>query len=482
MPNRIIQYPVPLMLKKVLKERSDGELIVAGNNFTKSLFFKEGDLVFARTDLIEERLGEILFKIGKISREQYAGIAGLIRNNKERIGSILVRENILNQRDLFFALVYQMRTIATSTFALVSGEWNFLPKVPDIPDDSNFKIGLPGIIIEGTNKISNIDFFKNKFLYKVPKLAAIPASMKEFLSNYEIKFYNDMVPYNNLTCEKVMTRLKISEDVFWKKIVLFYLLNIIDFTEAEVAVEKESDQNIEEILRLYEQLKSQRLDYYQVLGLKHTAAANEIKYAYFDYAKRYHPDRITSAPDPDIKEKANFVFAEINRAYETLGNPDKKNEYDGKGYKEDTQLEDFQENLSEKARFLYRKGKTLYNQKKYWEASSIMEDAVQADPAKASYFLLLGLAQMNLPSLKRIAATNLQKAVDLEPWNVDAYAALGMLFFSEKQVKRAEGFFRKVLSINPDHALARKKLDEILGTSSDAKKKSRFSLFGKPKK
>jgi tetratricopeptide (TPR) repeat protein len=480
MPNRIIQYPVPLMLRKVLKDRSDGELIVLGKSFSKNLLFKEGNLVFARTDLIEERLGEILFKIGKINREQYTGITDLIKNRSERIGTILVKEHIINQRDLFFALVYQLRTIATSTFALVSGEWNFVPKVPEVPDDSSFKVGLPGIIIEGTNKITNIDYFKNKFLYKVPKLTAIPGSMKEFLSNYEIKFYSDMAQYNNLTCEKIVARLKISDDIFWKKIVLFYLLNIIDFTEAEV--ERDIDQNIEEILRLYDQLKSQRLDYYQVLGLKHTAAANEIKSAYFEYAKRYHPDRITSAPDSDIKEKANFVFAEINRAYETLGNPDKKNEYDGKGYKEDTQIEGFQENLAEKARFLYRKAKTLYSQKKYWEASSVMEDAVQADPAKSAYFLLLGLSQMNLPSLKRIAATNLQKAVDLEPWNVEAYAALGMLFLSENQVKRAEGFFRKVLSINSDHALARKKLDDILGTSGEAKKKSRFTLFGKPKK
>ena len=42
MPNRIIQYPVPLMLKKILKDKSSGELIVAGKNFSKSLFFIEG--------------------------------------------------------------------------------------------------------------------------------------------------------------------------------------------------------------------------------------------------------------------------------------------------------------------------------------------------------------------------------------------------------------------------------------------------------
>ncbi|MCP5055077.1 MAG: tetratricopeptide repeat protein, partial [bacterium] len=142
-----------------------------------------------------------------------------------------------------------------------------------------------------------------------------------------------------------------------------------------------------------------------------------------------------------------------------------------------------QENLAEKARILYRKGKGLYSMKKYWEAASVLDEAVGLDPYKASYFLLLGLSQMNLPMLRRRAADNLQKSIDLESWNAEAYTALGILFMSENQPKRAEGFLRKVLSINPDHALARKKLAELTGTKD--KKKSKFSLFGKsgkPKK
>jgi len=81
--------------------------------------------------------------------------------------------------------------------------------------------------------------------------------------------------------------------------------------------------------------------------------------------------------------------------------------------------------------------------------------------------------------MRRVAEKNLQKAADLEPWNVEAYAALGLLFIAESQYKRAEGFFRKALSINPDHALSRKKLNEIPGTGE---KKKKFSIFGKSKK
>jgi tetratricopeptide (TPR) repeat protein len=478
MPNRIIQYPVPLMLKKILKDQSSGELIVAGRNFTKNLYFIEGKLSFAKTTVIEERLGEVLFKIGKINRPQYMDISRLIVEHKQLLGKTLVEQKILNQRDLFFALIYQLRTIATSTFALVSGEWNFINKIPEIPDDSRFSVELPGIITEGTNKMGNVSYFKNKFYYKAPKLSPIDHSVKDVLSPHELNFYKELNGFNNSTCQQILTNMKTSEDMFWRKITLFFLLGLVDFQE--VKVDKEMDENIEAIIFLFEKLKSDREDYYQLLGLDNNAGVNEIKDAYFQYAKKYHPDRLSSAPDPDIKEKANFVFAEINKAYETLSNPDKKREYDTKGYKEGSSQETIHENMVEKARLMYRKAKVLYLQKQFWEASSLMDEAVTLDSYKASYFLLLGMCQMNLPALRRRAADNLQKAIDLEQWNVEAITALGILFQTEKQPKRAEGFFRKALSINPDHSLARKKLEELTG--STVKKKGKFSIFGKSKK
>ncbi|KAK9540961.1 hypothetical protein VZT92_003376 [Zoarces viviparus] len=66
-------------------------------------------------------------------------------------------------------------------------------------------------------------------------------------------------------------------------------------------------------------------DFYEVLGVSRTAAQKDIKKAYYQLAKKYHPD--TSPDDPDAKEK----FAKLAEAYEVLSDEVKRKQYDTYG-------------------------------------------------------------------------------------------------------------------------------------------------------
>jgi molecular chaperone DnaJ len=65
-----------------------------------------------------------------------------------------------------------------------------------------------------------------------------------------------------------------------------------------------------------------RPDYYKTLGVDKKASADDIKKAYRKLARRYHPDR-----NPDDKN-AEERFKEISQAYDVLGDPEKRKQYD----------------------------------------------------------------------------------------------------------------------------------------------------------
>ncbi len=64
---------------------------------------------------------------------------------------------------------------------------------------------------------------------------------------------------------------------------------------------------------------------YKTLGVSKKATDEEIKKAYRKLARKYHPDR--NPDDAAAEEK----FKEVSAAYDVLGDPEKRKEYDEGG-------------------------------------------------------------------------------------------------------------------------------------------------------
>src|SRR4029434_8815062 len=69
-----------------------------------------------------------------------------------------------------------------------------------------------------------------------------------------------------------------------------------------------------------------KADYYETLGVSRTADEKELKSAFRKLAMQFHPDK--NPDDNDAERK----FKEINEAYETLKDPQKRAAYDRYGH------------------------------------------------------------------------------------------------------------------------------------------------------
>lgn len=481
MANAIQKYPVPLIFKKILKDRLSGELTVVHENFTKQIYFINARLAFVTSTLGHERLGEVLLSTGKIDRSQLDMALEIKQSTALKIGEVLVEVADLSRRDIYDALLIQARKIAISTFPLKTGEWRFAVKAPRIPHHQSLKIRVPQLIYDGTRAIIDISYFKEKFLYRSPVTTAIPEPVVKILKPDDFEFYKKLSSFSNVSVARILAKMDFPEPVFWRNIIQFYLLNAVDFAEFTVD-DVEKNKRIEEIYDIHQKIKSGQFDHYQLLGAQKDAAAKEIDDRYSDYSRKYNPEAINAAPDSTAVLKAKDVFAEIRRAYEMI----KK---DIESQPVGTQIPAAKEaaptaapvvsgaDQIKQARENFALANSLYKQKKYFEASTLLEKAIQVDNSKANYFLLLGLCQSRMTATTKLAERNLKKAAEMEPWNADPVFALGQLYRSENLMKKAKAYFEKALEINMEHTLAGKAIRDFGGPSTG--KKSLFSIFGK---
>ena len=69
-------------------------------------------------------------------------------------------------------------------------------------------------------------------------------------------------------------------------------------------------------------------DYYEILGVKRDASADDLKKAFRHLARKYHPDLNKGSKEAEEK------FKEVNEAYQVLSDPQKKSQYDQVGHAE----------------------------------------------------------------------------------------------------------------------------------------------------
>jgi len=475
-------------LREMHFRQKTGELVIKRENIQKNIFFQGGSLIFAKSNLHEERFGRILVKIGKISEETYHTIEFTIQP-KQKIGEIMIQKGLISQRDLYDGLIAQMREIILNLFPFFDAEMTFEERRRFVEQELESNISIPLLIKDGIGRMTLHPFLKTFMEKKIPMPKKKGHS--DLLTEEEKKILGRID--GHLPSEALLLSTGVSPDQFWKSLYLIYCLDLIDLRPAEkipseekIPAEEigqppstESNAQLEEVLVLSEKLNS--MNYYQILNVSREASETEIKKVYFHLAKKFHPDSFDRVLPPETKEKIEEVFDYITKAYRALSNREERKIYDSKLA---TAPADEGKDMGRRADIKFRQGKTLYNQGRYEDALVLLEEAVRLRSNKGDYYLLLAMAESKLRPFRKKAEEDFLKAVELEPWNTEAIVGLGLFYKQEGLPAKASRRFKRALEIDPEHKVALKELN--LSGKVDKKKglKGLFSVdfFGRKKK
>jgi len=145
--------PLPDILQHLRHSKATGTLTVRSGDIVKSIYIKSGQIVFAASTDVNDRLGEILVTCCNLSRENLEQALHLYKKNVglKKLGSILVENGHVSPKDLFSGLKTQVKGIIYSLFLWGEGEYSFEERLPS--DVIQLRIDIQELISEIIQRI-----------------------------------------------------------------------------------------------------------------------------------------------------------------------------------------------------------------------------------------------------------------------------------------------------------------------------------------
>jgi curved DNA-binding protein CbpA len=207
--------------------------------------------------------------------------------------------------------------------------------------------------------------------------------------------------------------------------------------------------------------QAEKADHYLVLGVDGKADEMQVRDAYYLLARRYHPDRFSTGPLADLRYRIESFFALVTEAYNTLSDAELRALYDEELASKVVKAREPEQDKAYLARENFAKAKILVDKKRYQDAVTFLENAVQLDNTKAEYHLELGQVLIRNPRRRKDAELHLKRATTLNPTSVPGFMALGQLYGKLGRNDEAARAFGEVLRWEPNNAEAKRELKNL---------------------
>lgn len=429
--------------------------VIQGIRLTK-IYIRNGDFIFASSNQEDNRLGEFLIKQGTITLKQYFEASDTLKKTGKRMGKVLVEHGYLKPTEIFRAIRQQVEHMISGIVTAECGNFEF--KEGPLPTEETIILNLSAanLIYQGIKRISNFLYILGDFppLNTVLWVSENPADIFQDIAlsehDREILSYVD----GRASLEEILAKSSVKDFDAVKTIYALLCARIIgikrDASPQEISPEEiirkphsELDTGfLHRINELFDTYKTQ--GFYDILGIDKMATNTQIKKAYWEKAREFHPDRHFAYESDELKGKLSDIFFHINLAYTTLSNPDKRRHYDRPHSKQPSKAA----SNTEIARELFNDGRSRMMAGNLTEAERLFCEAIYFDNTQPDYHFHHGIALSSLKTFKEsIRAFN--KAIELNPLNSSYFAELDHAFLNLGFQLRAKSSFEKALKISP---------------------------------
>lgn len=205
-------------------------------------------------------------------------------------------------------------------------------------------------------------------------------------------------------------------------------------------------------------------NYFELLELNKDAGQDEIREAYFFYAKLLHPDTIAKNGLPELANEATAVFKTITHGYHILSDKLKRIKYlEDSGAFLKQGAEPPKKGKEEEAKIFFHKGQILMQRRSYTEAESCFRNSINLDPKQSHYFNHLGLSilhNLEIPETARLEKSKecFEKALEIGHNSPEPYYYLSLYYKSIGDAGKQKAFLQDALTINPGYVDAQREM------------------------
>jgi curved DNA-binding protein CbpA len=484
MNGQLSDYPLGEMIREITGAALSGALRLERERVKLVIYFDEGQLHYAASNLRAHRLTEVLKRNNVINDGQLAQLSAV--TSDDELAATLLRRGAISRETLDKVRTSQVADVLRLALLWTDGAWDFDSRVR-LADDIRAVPKLDQLLMEGARHLPP-GFVVSRFNGANDTLSR-PA--------HEVNGV-DLLPVEAFVLSRVEAPMTLAEltaisgvpetealcSVY--ALALGGLLHRANWPRALSPVGAKPSRahgktprkgkpvppdnsmaDSEGDLEAFFDRMDRARDHFEVLDLGRMASAADVKHAYHTLARRFHPDRFHQSAD-EVRQRVDAAFARIAQAYETLSNSSLRAAYEaklrvkgaapwkGKGPQGTRSTNDPVERV-------FQQGVAALQQNQPERAVRCLAEAARLAPREARYRAYYGRALAGDAKTRRMAESELLVALSIEPENALHRVMLAELYVKLGLPRRAQGELERALAADPKNQQARELLASLRG-------------------